>query len=112
MPTAVRTRSGDGSAIANVTVADSLAGAAVYDSGDDGDTLLEVGETWVFTASYTILGTDPDPLVNTGTVTGEDPDGDPVSDTDSHSADLIYDPAIRIVKSGPSTAASATCSAR
>ena len=79
----------DGSPVANVTVTDDVAGAATYVSGDDGDGLLETGETWVFTADYTIQATDPDPLVNTATVTGDDTDGDPTSDTDTHSTDVI-----------------------
>ena len=36
----------------------------------DGDDLLEVGETWVYTASYTVQASDPDPLINTAVVTG------------------------------------------
>jgi uncharacterized repeat protein (TIGR02543 family)/uncharacterized repeat protein (TIGR01451 family) len=76
---------GDGSPVSNVSVSDDYAGVATYVSGDDGDGLLEVGETWVYTASYTIKSTDPDPLVNTGTVTGKDLEGAPVSDTDTHS---------------------------
>ena len=96
---------GDGSTIANIAVNDSLAGPATYVAGDDGDNLLEVGENWLFQASYTIQPTDPDPLVNTGTATGEDRDGDPVSDQDSHSLDSGADPAIAIAKSGPATAA-------
>jgi len=54
--------------------------------GDDGDGLLEWGEEiWVYTASYTIQVTDPNPLINIGTVTGQDGDGDPISDTVTHS---------------------------
>ena len=79
----------DGAPVANVTVTDDVAGAATYVSGDDGDGLLETGETWVFTADYTIQATDPDPLVNTATVTGDDDDGDPTSDTDTHSTEVI-----------------------
>jgi uncharacterized repeat protein (TIGR01451 family) len=79
----------DGSPVSNVTVTDDIAGTATYVSGDDGDSILEAGETWVFTASYTTTAADPDPLVNTGTATGTDLDGDPVSDTDTHSTDLV-----------------------
>ena len=95
---------GDGSPVSNVSVSDDYAGAATYVSGDDGDGLLEVGEAWVYTASYTIQDADPDPLVNTGTVTGEDLDGAPVSDTDTHSTQLGFAPALSIVKSGPDAA--------
>jgi len=79
---------GDGSPVSSVTVTDTIAGVATYVSGDDGDDLLEVGETWVYTASYTIQPTDPDPLVNTGTVEGKDRDGATVSDTDTHSTEI------------------------
>jgi len=79
---------GDGSPVSNVSVSDDYAGSVAYVSGDDGDGLLEVGESWVYTASYTIQDTDPNPLVNTGTVTGEDVDGAPVSDTDTHSTEI------------------------
>ena len=45
------------------------------------------GEVYTFYALYTIQPTDPDPLVNTATVTG-DSDGGQVSDEDSHSMDI------------------------
>jgi hypothetical protein len=77
--------SGDGSPVSNVAVTDDFAGVASYVRGDDGDGLLKVGEAWVYTASYTIQATDPNPLVNEGLVTGEDRDGDPISDTVTHS---------------------------
>ena len=87
----------DGTPVSNLTVSDDVAGAAAYVSGDDGDGLLEAGETWTFEATYTIQATDPDPLVNTGTATGDDEDGDPVTDDDTHTTDVI-DPAIQIEK--------------
>ena len=77
---------GDGSPISDVSVSDDIAGLATHVSGDDGDQLLEVGETWAYTASHTIHATDPDPLVNTATARGKDGNGDDVPDaTDSHS---------------------------
>jgi len=79
----------DGTPVGNVSAIDDIAGAASYVTGDDGDGLLESGETWVFTATYTIQDTDPDPLVNTATATGDDEDGDPTGDTDTHSTDVI-----------------------
>jgi hypothetical protein len=82
---------GDGSDIDNVSVEDNVAGAATYVSGDDGnDLVLEVGETWIYTASYTIQPDDPDPLVNIVTASGQDVDGDPVSDTDTASVDVMH----------------------
>ncbi|MGB2982796.1 MAG: PKD domain-containing protein, partial [Candidatus Bipolaricaulia bacterium] len=38
----------DGSDVSSITVSDTVAGAASYVSGDDGDTLLEASETWRF----------------------------------------------------------------
>ncbi len=97
---------GDGSPITITSVTDDVAGAATYQSGDDGDNLLEVGETWTYQATYTIQATDPDPLTNTVTATGTDQDGDPVPDaTDTHSTDVGYAPALDVVKSGPAMAA-------
>ncbi|MDJ0497714.1 MAG: proprotein convertase P-domain-containing protein, partial [Acidimicrobiia bacterium] len=87
----------DGSPVSGLTVTDDYAGTATYVVGDDGDGLLEAGEGWTFTASYTITGSDPDPLVNTGTATGTDEDGDPVEDSDTHSTDVIA-PAIDVEK--------------
>jgi hypothetical protein len=84
---------GDGSPISHISVSDDLAGTATFVSGDDGDDFLQVGETWVYTAGYTIQATDPDPLVNTATVTGEDADGEDVPDaTDGHSTAIAAEP--------------------
>jgi hypothetical protein len=96
---------GNGSPISNVSVSDDLAGTATFVNGDDGDDLLQVGETWVYTAGYTIQATDPNPLVNTATVTGQDEEGEDIPDaTDGHSTAIEYTPALAIVKEGPSTA--------
>jgi hypothetical protein len=77
---------GDGSPVSDVYVSDDVAGDATYVTGDDGeDGMLEVGETWVFTASYTIQEGDPNPLVNVGTVMGQDRDSAEVSASDTHS---------------------------
>jgi uncharacterized repeat protein (TIGR01451 family) len=81
---------GDGSPIQNVSVIDDVAGTATLVSGDDGDEWLEVGETWVYTAGYTIQATDPDPLVNTAAATGQDTEGaDLLEARDSHSTAIV-----------------------
>ena len=59
--------------LTGVTVADSLAGVtATYTSGDtDTDSVLDVGETWVYTAAYTTTQADVDgglPIENIATV--------------------------------------------
>ena len=50
----------------------------VYQSGDDGDTTLEAGETWVYQCSGLA---EADSFVNTATMTFEDIFGQEVSDT-------------------------------
>ena len=91
--------SSDGTPVSAITVIDDIAGAATLDTqtGGDTDPLLEAGETWTYTATYTVLATDPDPLVNTVTVEGTDEDGDPVTATDNHSLP-IGAPVIQVVK--------------
>ena len=82
--------SGDGSPILNVSVTDNIVGSATYVSGDTKEnSALDVGETWFFEATYTIQASDADPLINIGTVTGEDGEGDTVTDNDSHITDLV-----------------------
>ncbi|MDH3294837.1 MAG: hypothetical protein OER95_11020, partial [Acidimicrobiia bacterium] len=100
------TAAGDGSPIADVIVNDDVAGTAAFVSGDDdGDGLLDAGETWLFEASSTISASDPDPLTNIVTVTATDADGDPVAPaTDSHTTDLDFAPSISLVKSVDSNA--------
>ena len=97
---------GDGSPISVTGVSDDVAGAGSFTGGDtNGNGLLEVGETWTYEASYTVLVTDADPLVNTVTVSGTDADGEAITDaTDSHSTDIDFAPALDVVKSGPASA--------
>src|SRR5690606_11630129 len=87
--------------LSSVTVTDSLGMTATYQSGDDGDNILEVGETWIFTATWTVAAT-PDPLLNTGTASGSD-GTNTYTDTDDHSLDVLTS-AINIVKTGPASA--------
>ena len=46
--------------LTNVVLTDALAGGATLTSGDDGDGVLEVGETWTYTADYTVTQADID----------------------------------------------------
>jgi uncharacterized repeat protein (TIGR01451 family) len=96
----------DGSPISNVTITDDVAGPAIFIAGDDdGDGLLEPGETWTFTVAYTPVITDLSPLINTGLVRGEDPNGQEVTATASHSTILKkFGPVLSLVKEGPATA--------
>lgn len=60
----------------------------VLGQGDDGDLVLEAGETWVFTCTHLVTAGDPDPLPNTASVSGIGND-QTVSDEDDHLVDLI-----------------------
>jgi uncharacterized repeat protein (TIGR01451 family) len=85
--------------LTNITLVDPICSATptlVSKTGGDQDTALETGETWNYSCTHVVTASDPDPLPNTVTVTGTGPNGQ-VSDTDSHSVDIIG-PAIRIVK--------------
>jgi len=91
----------------NVVVSDPLLQSpnpVVLISGPTGDVansgILDVTETWVFTAFYTLTQADIDAGVvyNLATVNGDDPNGDPVTDestdpTPIDSNDPLYDPA-------------------
>ena len=90
-----------GGSISDVNVVDNVTGKATYVSGDDGDGLLEVGEVWIFTATYTVNVGDPDPLVNTAKASGTY-DDTPVSATDSWTVDILH-PAIDVIKSANAT---------
>ena len=84
--------------VENVTVTDDVAGVAApiesggFNVGDtDSDGRLDVGETWQFTVDYVLTDADlvATPLVNTGTASGADRDGDTVQDQGSHSTDVL-----------------------
>ncbi|MBN1995359.1 MAG: DUF11 domain-containing protein [Anaerolineae bacterium] len=88
-----------------VMVTDSIAGNTGYSSGDvNSNNLLETGETWVYTAAYTIQPTDTHLLVNTGTVSGKDLSNNNVVATDTHTTTLSFDPQLVVVSSGPAVA--------
>ncbi len=75
---------GDGAPVDAVAVVDDLAGPATYVSGNDADSVLEMGETWIYAAQYTVPEGAPNEIVNTATVTGLDCDGDTVTAQASH----------------------------
>ena len=81
--------------VGTILVSDSEAGITpIYTSGDDGNGLLDVGESWTFAATGTARA---GLYVNVGSVNGTDYYGQPVSDND-----LAHyfgpDPAIRLQK--------------
>jgi hypothetical protein len=69
--------------LSDVAVMDNKCSPVTYVSGDDGNGLLDVGETWTFTCTYTPGFTFPNPLTNIATATGKY-GGQEVSDTDSY----------------------------
>lgn len=77
-------RVGDGSPVREIHVQDWIAHSVHYVSGDDGDGVLEFGEAWVYTASYTVTAADRGELTNVATVRGIDINGDTVTSTGSH----------------------------
>jgi uncharacterized repeat protein (TIGR01451 family) len=67
------------------------------DKTGDQDSFLEPGETWTFSCDHVVTVNDPDPLPNEAMVTGTDDFGRDVSDSDTHSVDIL-DPAITLDK--------------
>ncbi|WP_343534536.1 Ig-like domain-containing protein, partial [Pedobacter sp.] len=68
----------------NVVLTDNIPGVTpIYASGDaNNNNKLDVGESWVYTASYTITQADVDAgkVSNTAVVTSKDPSGNDVTD--------------------------------
>lgn len=95
------TLTGDGSDASGIVVSGSLGGAAAYGSGDvNANAILEAGETWVYTAAYTVLASDPDLLVNAVNVSFEDERGDPHTASGSASTTVEH---IEVSQDGPGT---------
>jgi hypothetical protein len=78
--------------LSNVSVSDNKTGDAIYQSGDtNGDNKLDVDETWIFSANYTVTEEDSDPLVNMAIVSGTDASGKTVSaEADASVTIVIY----------------------
>ncbi|MEM2294046.1 MAG: hypothetical protein QXX41_12295 [Nitrososphaerota archaeon] len=84
-----------------VVVTDDKAGTATYASGDtNSNEMLDVGETWIFTATYEVSETDLDPLTNTATVTSTTLDPQISNNKASWSVDVLH-PGIDVKKTGP-----------
>jgi hypothetical protein len=76
----------------NISITDDKAGIPTCQSGDaNGDNKLGVNETWVFTASYTVLSQSQTSftLVNTATVSGRDAQFHVVTAQDSTSVSIL-----------------------
>lgn len=60
---------------------------------DDGDSLLEPGETWIFTCTMPVpahAAGEEDPIHNLATATGLDEEDQPISATDDHVTDILH----------------------
>ena len=58
--------------------------APAFQGGDtDGDSQLDETETWTYTCPHVVAAADADPLVNVATATGQDKNGNEVSDDDT-----------------------------
>jgi uncharacterized repeat protein (TIGR01451 family) len=88
----------------NLVVEDNLAGPATFIGGDNGDSLLDLSETWLYTAAYTIPPTALNPLVNTGTVTATDALATSAVATATHTTLIEFGPILTMTKQGPITA--------
>jgi hypothetical protein len=92
--------------LTGVTVTDQIesygATNAAFVSGDDGDNVLEVGETWIYSASYTVTQTD---LTNHG---GGDNDIDNTATADSNETAPASDSAVALLYYHPEAGDSIT----
>jgi uncharacterized repeat protein (TIGR01451 family) len=85
----------------NVVVDDDVAGTPTYVNGDtNNDDCINPDETWTFEATYTVQAGDPDPLVNTATVSSDADDPDTSDNEATWSVDILH-PAIDVSKSCP-----------
>ncbi|MEM7033515.1 MAG: PKD domain-containing protein, partial [Chloroflexota bacterium] len=105
----VRT-AGDNSSLSNVVVTDTLGISVVSVGGafNIGDTntndKVDVNETWIYTAAYTIPPDATSPLLNSGVVVAQDGDLNDVTASDSHFTLLQFNPRLSLDKTGPTLA--------
>ncbi len=96
--------------LSSILLTDPLVTNAVYTSGDDGDGILQVGETWICNGSYAITQQDIDAgeVVNSASVTGTSPtavvvsdiSGDTITNNTPTVTDLCQAASIALVKVG------------
>ena len=93
--------------LSGFTFADPICdpGTIAGPTGDDGDGVLEGGETWGFSCTHVVTTRDPDPLPNTATFCATDPAGATVCDSDDHEVDIAH-PAIDVEKEADPTSGS------
>jgi uncharacterized repeat protein (TIGR01451 family) len=87
-----------------VVVSDNVLGTPTFVGGDTNNNgCIDPGETWTYTATHIVQAGDPDPLVNTATVSSNEPnvvDPNLSNNVDTWSVDILH-PAIDVSKSGP-----------
>ena len=82
------------------------AGTLSAPSGDtDGDSRLDLTETWTYTCTHVLTAADADPFVNTATVTATDAAGGTTTGSDAVSVDVLHpriamDKRVRVAGSG------------
>ncbi|MHA7131971.1 DUF7507 domain-containing protein [Algoriphagus namhaensis] len=91
--------------ITNPVLEDPQVNDLTYVDGDDGDGILQVGETWNYTASYTVTQEDIDngEFKNTAGGTGTPSNGGPISGEGSVTVDAIQNPGWTITKTNTNT---------
>jgi hypothetical protein len=84
-------------------VNDNVAGSATFIEGDtNNNNQLDSSEVWSYRVNYTIKPTDPNPLINTGTVIARDLGNEIVTAVATHSTFLTgFDPLLFVDKDGP-----------
>ena len=93
--------------LSTITLSDALVTTA-YVSGDDGDGVLQVSETWIYSGSYAVTQSDIDTgmVTNTATVSGTSPiavtvtdiSGDTITNDVPTITQLCPNPGIAIIK--------------
>ncbi|OQY46932.1 MAG: hypothetical protein B6242_06230 [Anaerolineaceae bacterium 4572_78] len=95
----------DGSSISDVSLSNTLVGTQTLFHGDSNNNdLLDTGEAWTYTVSYTIIPTSPHLLFYSTTVTGADKVGSIITDTMQQTMTISFSPTLKFDKVGPATA--------
>jgi LPXTG-site transpeptidase (sortase) family protein len=81
----------------------------VYDSGDDGDNILQTSETWVFTCSHTVTQAEIESgsFVNNATAYGTSPFDLEVNDSDTTTTDFTAEYILLVEKTSTTTSITA-----
>ena len=87
----------DGTPVSGIAITDTVLGVISGPQlGDDGDNVLELGETWTYTKSYVIPPNAQNLLTNNASVSGN---GGTVTDSDGHTLDVAFNPVLLVTKS-------------